>query len=136
MCWDLQHVLHFSAYEYFQWERVGARWQRRRPWSEFLGFFDRLMNIEGTATNEAVLLDPVTVEWMAEQPEERNVKPRIFGHTKEVNLMMMAVEVASGQPMKRPVIPGFELRTDRKIAKTKDRVSAALDRARARAKSA
>jgi hypothetical protein len=130
MCWDCQQTLHFSAYEYFQWERVGARWQRKRTWDEFLGFFDRLMNIEGTALNEAVLLHPETVEWMSSQEADRGVvRPRIFGHTREVSLLMTQIEVATGKPMKRPLIPGFELRTKLKVSRTKSAIEAALARA-------
>lgn len=100
-----------------------------------LGFFDRLMNIQGTAVNEAVLLDPETVEWMAGQEPERGThRPRIFGHTKEVNLLMMQIEVATGKPMKRPLIPGLELRTDRTIVKTRDAVAAAQERNRLKRK--
>lgn len=91
------------------------------------------MNIEGTAVNEAVLLDPDTIEWMAAQEEERgNPRPRIFGHTKEISLMMTQIEVATGKPLKRPLIPGLHLRTKRKISKTKDAVSSALERAKQR----
>jgi len=129
LCWDCQHLLNFSAYEYFQWERVGAKWKRKRPWDELLGFFDRLMNIEGSAVNEAVLLDPETVKWMASQDSDRGVyRPPIFGHTKEVNLMMTQIEVATGKPLKRPYIPGLELRTRRKVNKTKDAIASALER--------
>lgn len=89
------------------------------------------MNIEGSAVNEAVLIDPETVEWMSQQPSERGAhRPRIFGHTKEINLLMMQIEVATGKPMKRPAIPGLELRTNRVIAKTKDAVAAAQERNR------
>lgn len=89
------------------------------------------MNIEGSATNEAVLLDPETIEWMSQMPAERGqFRPRIFGHTKEINLMMMQIEVQTGQPMKRPLIPGFELRTQKVITKTKDAITAAQERAR------
>ena len=94
-----------------------------------MGFFDRLMNIEGSAVNEAVLLDPETVQWMASQDAERGVfRPPIFGHTKAISLMMTQIEVATGKPMKRPLIPGMELRTKRKVNKTKDAVAAALER--------
>ena len=130
MCWDCQHLLHFSAFEYFQWVRVGAKWQRKRPLTELLGFFDRLINIEGSAVNEAILLDPETIEWMAAQPADRGAyRPRIFGHTREISLLMMQVEVATGKPMPRPTIPGLKLRTDRKVNKTKDAIAAALARA-------
>lgn len=98
--------------------------------TELLGFFDRLMNLEGSATNEAVLLDPETIQWMAAQPEQRSHRVPIFGHTKELNLMMMAVEVQTGRAMKRPVIPGLELRTKRRIIKTKDAVALAQERNR------
>lgn len=43
--------------------------------------------------------------------------------------MMMQIEVATGKPMARPVIPGLKLRTERKINKTKNAVEAALERA-------
>lgn len=133
MCWDFQHILHFSAYEYFQWERVGAKWQRKRPFGEFLGFFDRLINIEGSALNEAVLLDPETVEYMAGLEDERGQsRPRIFGHTREINFAMMQIEVHTGKPFKRPLIPGLELRKNRQIQRTKNAVAAALERSRAR----
>lgn len=123
----------FSAYEYFGWVRVGAKWQRKRPLSELLGFFDRLINIEGTALNEAILLDPETVEWMANQPADRGVyRPRIFGHTRQVSLMMSQIEIATGKALPRPVVPGLKARTERKVNKTKSVVSAALDRARQR----
>lgn len=96
-------------------------------------FFNRLINIEGTAVNEAVLLHPDTIEYMAGLPEERGPsRPRIFGHTRELNLMMMQIEVATGKPMKRPLIPGFELRTQRTIAKTKSAVEMAQERSRRR----
>lgn len=98
--------------------------------TELLGFFDTLMNLEGSKTNEAVLHDPETIEWMAKQPEQRSYKPPIFGHTKEVNLMMMAIEVQTGKSMPRPVIPGLELRTKRKIIKTKVSVAQAQERNR------
>lgn len=95
------------------------------------------MNIEGSATNEAVLLDPETVEWMAHQPPDRGAyRPRIFMHTREVSLMMMQIEVATGKPMKRPLIPGLELRTSRTIVKTKDAVAAAQERSRKKLNSA
>jgi hypothetical protein len=85
------------------------------------------MNIEGSATNEAVMLDPQTIEWMSKQPADRGVhRPRIFGHTREVSLLMMQIEVATGKPMKRPEIPGLKLRTDLKVSKTKDAIAAAL----------
>lgn len=89
------------------------------------------MNIEGSATNEAVLLDPETVEWMSGMPADRGqYRPRIFGHTKEINLLMMGIEVQTGKAMKRPLIPGLELRTEKVIVKTKDAIAAAQARAR------
>lgn len=138
ICWDCQERLHFSAHEYFKWEsyaihigeKVLYRWRRKRPVTELLDFFDRLINIEGSATNEAVLEDPETIEWMAKQPDKGSHRPSIFGHTREVNLMMMAIEVHTGKQMKRPVIPGLELRTKRKILKTKDSVARAQERNR------
>lgn len=93
-------------------------------------FFDRLLNMEGTAVNEAVLLDPETIEWLANQRDDGPTPPPIFGHTQQVNLMKMAIEVQTGKSMKRPVIPGLELRVKRKIIKTNKSVAAAQERNR------
>lgn len=135
--------MNFSAYEYFQWERVSAtevnyvRWQRKRPMDELLSFFDRLMNIKGTAVNEAVLEDPETVEWMASLPETRGShRPPIFGHTEERDLMMTAIEAQVGKKIfSRPLIKGLALRTQRKVIKTKDAVAAAQARNKAKKRS-
>lgn len=98
---------------------------------ELLWFFDRFMNIEGTATNEAVLLDPETIEWLANQRDEAPKPPPIFGHTQDINLMKMGIEASAGKSLfKRPVIPGLELRTQRKIIKTRNSVAAAQERNR------
>lgn len=79
------------------------------------------------------MLDPETVEYMAGLPEERGQsRPRIFGHTREINFAMMQIEVHTGKPFKRPLIPGFELRAKRQISRTKSAVSAALERNRLR----
>lgn len=93
-------------------------------------FFDRLMNTQGSAVNEAVLEDPETIEWMAAQSEPKSSRPPIFGHTKEIDLMMMGIEVHAGKRMPRPSIPGLELRTQRVIIRTKDRVAEAQERNR------
>lgn len=94
------------------------------------------MNIEGTAVNEAVLLDPETIEWMASRSERDDgpSRPRIFGHTKEINLMMMQIEVQTGKPFKRPLIPGLEMRTQRIVLRTKDAVARAQERNRLKLK--
>lgn len=90
------------------------------------------MNIEGTAVNEAVLEDPETIEWMAARSWRDNApsRPRIFGHTKEINLMMMQIEVQTGKPFKRPLIKGLELQTQRMVIRTKDAVARAQERNR------
>lgn len=135
ICWDCQHVLHFSAYEYFQWVEVGrSRWQRRRPIDELLGFFETLMNITGTKTNEAVLEDPEVVEQMG-SGSDRDDGPHkvpIFGHTEVVSLLKTLVELKVGKELPRPKIPGLELRVQRKIAATNDGVAAAQERSRIR----
>lgn len=98
---------------------------------ELLWFFDRFMNIEGTAVNDAVLVDPETTEWLASQRDDGPAHPPIFGHTKEINLLEMVIEAQAGKTVfKRPKIPGLELRTKRKIAKTKSSVAAAQERNR------
>lgn len=136
ICWDCQHILHFSAHDYFKWEsfdihigdRTRQRWRRKRPVTELLDFFDILINIEGSKVNEAVLEDPETIEWMSNQSEShRSNRPPIFGHTKEINLLMMQIEVQTGKEMKRPLIRGLQLRTQKKIIRTKDAVAAAQE---------
>lgn len=44
--------------------------------------------------------------------------------------MMAAIEVQTGKPMKRPLIKGLQLRTQRNVIKTKDAVAAAQERNR------
>ncbi|APQ42134.1 tail assembly chaperone [Mycobacterium phage Aziz] len=138
ICWDCQHLLNFSAYEYFQWEHVGPKadgspwWQRKRPMEELMQFFDTLMNISGTMTNEAVLLDPQTIEWMGSRKDTDDGphKVRIFGHTELVSLVKNLIELQTGKQMPRPVIPGLALRLQRKIIKTHNAVADAQERAR------
>lgn len=90
------------------------------------------MNIKGTAVNEAVLEDPETVQWMAAMPESRgSQRPSIFGHTEERDLMMTAIEAQVGKKIfSRPLIKGLQLRTQRKVIKTKDAVAAGQARNR------
>lgn len=133
ICWDCQHLLSFSAYEYFQWVEVGRnKWQRRRPIEELLFFFDTLMNIGGTMTNEAVLEDPETIEYMGNQSDKDDGprKVRLFGHTEEISLLKTLIELKIGKELPRPKIPGLELRLQKKITKTNDAVAAAQERAR------
>lgn len=119
-----------------QWEKVEAtnyvRWQRKRPFEELLGFFDRLMNIKGTAVNEAVLEDPETIEWMAsgsDRADRDSYRARLFGHTEERDLMMTGIEAQVGKKIfRRPIIKGLQVRTQRKVIKTKDAVAAAQQR--------
>jgi hypothetical protein len=142
ICWDCQHVLHFSAYEYFQWVHVGPKadgspwWQRKRPIEELLEFFSTLMNIAGTMTNEAVLEDPETIEWMGSQTgsDDGPQGVRIFGHTEEISLLKTLVEVKIGKSLPRPKIKGLELRAQRKIQKTLSAVEIAKERSRRKKK--
>lgn len=102
---------------------------------ELLGFFNTLMNIAGTMTNEAVLEDPETIEYMGSRQaaDDGPSKVRIFGHTETVSLLKTLIEVKVGKELPRPKIPGLELRLSRRIAKTNRAVSAAQDRSKARA---
>lgn len=107
--------------------------------SELLLFFDTLMNITGSMTNEAVLEDPQTIEWMGSRKESDDGpgKVRIYGHTETISLLKTLVEVKVGKSLPRPVIPGLELRLNKKIAKTHSSVEAAQKRnARRRAEAA
>lgn len=140
ICWDCQHLLSFSAFEYFRWDIVGYRadgdpiWQRKRPMEELLYFFDTLMNMPGTMINEAVLDDPQTVEWMGSQKDSDDGprRVRLFGHTEQISLLKTLIEVNTGKPLPRPKIKGLELRKQRNINKIRNTVDAALERARAR----
>jgi len=69
----------------------------------------RLTEMDGSATQESVLNDPEVAEWMSRQKPGR-YRPRLWGHTKIINLIMSQIEVATGKPMKRPDIPGEVLR--------------------------
>jgi hypothetical protein len=97
-----------------------------------LGFFDTLMNITGSMTNEAVLEDPETIEWMGSRKDSDDGprKVRIFGHTEIISLVKNLIELQTGKQLPRPVIPGLELRIQRKIIKTHNAVEAAQKRSR------
>lgn len=100
---------------------------------ELLGFFNTLMNIQGSKTNEAVLQDPETIEWMASQKGDSDSGVPIFGNTEIVSLLKTLIEVQAGKELyPRPKIPGLELRKRRKIAKTKSSIEKAQERARLR----
>jgi hypothetical protein len=89
---------------------------RKRPWHDFLRKVQRLTEIDGTATQESVLNDPEVVEWMANQ-KPLPYKPRLWGHTRLVNLVMTQIEIATGKPMRRPEIPGQKLREQHNVNK-------------------
>lgn len=82
---------------------------RRRPLHDFLEKVSRLTEMDGTATQESVLNDPEVIEWMSKQKPAKYV-PRLWGHTKLINLVMSQIEIATGKPMKRPIIPGERMR--------------------------
>lgn len=92
------------------------------------------MNIAGTLTNEAVLEDPETIQYMASRKasDDGPTKVRIFGHTEIVSLLKTLIEVKVGKELPRPKIPGLELRLKRAIAKTNSLVLAAQARSKAR----
>lgn len=92
------------------------------------------MNISGSKTNEAVLEDPETIEWMGSRKssDDGPRKTPIFGHTEEISLLKTQIELKIGKSLPRPVIPGLELRLQRKIIKTHNAVEAAQKRARDR----
>lgn len=95
-----------------------------------------MVNIKGTAVYEAVLEDPETIEWMASMSDSRaKTRPPIFGHTEERELMMTGIEAQVGKKLfPRPLIKGLELRTQRKVIKTKDAVALAQERNRRKRK--
>ena len=85
-------------------------------------------------TNEAVLLDPDTIEWMGSKSDADDgpKRVRIFGHTETISLLKALIEVQTGKAMPRPTIPGLELRVQRKVIKTNDVVRRAQQRNAAR----
>lgn len=101
---------------------------------ELLRFFDVLMNIQGSKTNEAVLEDPITIEWMASRKDRDDVhRTPIFGHTETIALLKTLVDIGAQKEItSRPKIPGLELRLKRKIAKTNSSIEKAQERDRKR----
>lgn len=99
-----------------------------------LGFFDILINIQGTKLNEAVLHDPEVIEWMATIKDNGRRTVPIHGQTELISLLKTLIDVtARKEIMPRHKIPGHELRTNRHIAKTNSSVAKAQERARIRA---
>ncbi|WP_081347045.1 hypothetical protein [Mycobacteroides chelonae] len=92
------------------------------------------MNIQGTLTNEAVLNDPETIEWMGSRKDSDDgpTRVRIFGHTEDIAWLKRLVEVQIGKSLPSPVIPGLELRLQRKLIKTQNAVERAQQRNRER----
>lgn len=90
------------------------------------------MNMPGTKTNEAVLLDPETIEHMGSTTDRDDgpSRPPIFGHTEIVSLLKTLIELQTGKSMPRPEIPGHTLRLQRKIRKTHNAVAEAQARNR------
>lgn len=99
--------------------RIG--WQRKRQWREFFRLFKRFTDIDGSAIQESVLLDPDVIEEMSQQKVVQGGRPRIWKHTYEIGLYEMMIEAKVGKPIfKRPLIPGHELRDARNIQKLND----------------
>lgn len=105
-------------------------WQRKRPMEELLGFFEILMNFEGSLTYEAVHLDPETIELLGSRRDKDDdpQRVRLFGFTKEISWLQSAVEVAIQRPLPRPKIPGLELRHRRQVLNLNSKVAEAQKR--------
>lgn len=100
---------------------------------ELLGFFEILINMQGSKLNEAVLHDPEVIEWMASMKDDGRRTVPIHGQTEIVSLLKTLIDVSAGKEiMSRHKIPGHELRLDRKIAKTHSSVEKAQERAKKR----
>lgn len=100
---------------------------------ELFGFFDALINIQGTKLNEAVLNDPEVIEWMASIKDDRRRTVPIYGQTEIVSLLKTLIDVTAGDDiMPRHKIPGHELRLNRHVAKTTSSVAKAQERDRKR----
>lgn len=100
-----------------------------RPWSQFLRFYDRLAQLEGSAVFEAQLLDPDVIEEMASMKDlPKASPPRLWGWTREYSALrdLLDQNIASRGGKKfapRPKVPGFELRWQRKDKKLHNTVA-------------
>jgi hypothetical protein len=83
--------------------------------------------MDGSATQESVLNDPVVVEWMANLPRTTTTgrsKPRLWGWTREVGMLSTIVDAQVGKAvMKRPDIPGEKMREKNNQNKLKSTLS-------------
>lgn len=91
-----------------------------RTWDQFLRFFDRLLQLEGSAVLEAYLNDPEVIEEMASEkkPPARG-KPRLWGFTREYAALrdlcdQLIAQRGGTKFVPRPEIPGLRARWDRK----------------------
>lgn len=101
-----------------------------RTWEQFLRFFDRLLQLEGSAVLEAYLNDPDVIEEMAsakDLPRGRK-KPRIWRHTNYYGALrdicdQLIISRGGKQLLPRPEIPGMKERWARKDTKLRDTVA-------------
>lgn len=108
--WDFQHLLGVDAYDYFR---------ETRPWSQFLRFFDRLLQVEGSAVVHAYLNDKDVIDQMAKQDPPKPGKPSLFGWTTELSALkdiqdQMIASRGGSHFVPRPDIPGLKERWRRK----------------------
>jgi hypothetical protein len=104
-----------------------------RPWSQFLRFFDRLLNVEGSAVLEAYLHDPEVIDEMAKSGGSRHKPkpPSLFGWTatlaalRDIQDQLIASRGGS-KFVPRPEIPGHKemwRRRDATLMNTVNRIT-------------
>lgn len=78
----------------------------------------------GTAVQESILNDPEVIEAMASRRSERGSgHPRLFGFTPVISALTTLIELQAKTRMKRPLIPGLELREQKKISRLKSKLA-------------
>lgn len=117
--WDFQHLLGVDAYDYFR---------ETRPWSQFLRFFDRLLQVEGTAVADAYLHDPDVINEMAKKDPPKGGTPSLFGWTPVISALkdihdQLIASKGGTKFVPRPAIPAYRERQRRKDTKLTSTVS-------------
>lgn len=114
--WDFQEFLGVNALDFVR-ELPG------RTWDQFLRFFDRLLQLEGSAVLEAYLNDPEVIEEMAKSKDRTRVsKPRLWRYSQEFAALrdlcdQMIASRGGSKFVPRPEIPGHAERWRRKDSK-------------------
>lgn len=149
--WDFQHLLHVNALDYFAapcrcgqcreryGDSVNSRYVSRRPWDQFIIFYETLLSWRGSYVQDMFLNDPEVIDAQASAPdaEWESKAPPLFGWDKTLDaLYFIADQVQAGRvrsgddfkPYPRPVVPAVKERKRRKDHKQDCGIDAALER--------